>query len=132
MNSIQFQLNKIKRLIKTQGDTFVFTGKALNEFGEPSDEILAVPLDGVFHETTSYLTRTSTESTTLRAKPSPMILCLWEDAKKLSISYELFYNGKLYRIGDIKNVSESNIAADISLEEVQTDGKFPAGHKEPC
>lgn len=132
MNSIQFQLNKIKRLIKTQGDTFVFTRKALNEFGEPSDEILTVPLEGVLHETTSYLSRTSTESTTLRAKPSPMILCLWEYAKKLSISYELFYNGKLYRIGDIKNVSEANIAADISLEEVQTDGKLPAGHKEPC
>lgn len=127
-----FQINKIRRLIKTQGELFLFQNRSADSFGEPSGDTTIILVRGVFHETTSYLSRTSAESTTVRTKPSPMILCLWEDAKNLPISCELLYNGKRYKIGDIKNVSEMNIAADISLEEVQAHGRFSSGHNQSC
>ena len=48
-----------------------------------------------------------------------MILCLWESAELLQHKDTLTYNGKKYTIGEIKNLAEANIIADISLEEVQ-------------
>lgn len=123
MDALSFQLNKVRRLIKTQGQDFSFTRQELNEFREPNGQTISVDLRGVYHETTSYLSKSSTDATTLRQKPSPMILCLWEDAQKIEQSDELDFNGKHYRIGEVKNISEANIVADISLEEVQTDGK---------
>lgn len=123
MNSLTFQLNKVRRLIKTQGAVFQFRGRQLNEFNEPIGDSVSVNVRGVYHETTSYLSRSAVESTTIRTKASPMILCLWEDVKNIDISFVLNYNGKSYTIGDIKNISEANIVADISLEEVQGNGK---------
>ena len=52
-----------------------------------------------------------------------MILCLWEDAQKILHTDELSFNGKSYKVGEVKNISEANIVGDISLEEVQTNGQ---------
>lgn len=123
MDAVAFQLNKVRRLVHTQGKPFSFKRQGLNEFGEPNGQTESVDIVGVYHETTSFLSKTATESTTIRQKPSPMILCLWEDAQKIIHTDELPFNGKLYRVGDIKNISEANIVGDISLEEVQTNGQ---------
>lgn len=123
MNARLFQLHKIRRLICTQGYGFEFFLPGENEFGEPDGVSETHIVAGVYHETTSFLSKTSSDSTTIRQKPSPMILCLWEDVERLSHMMQLKYNGKLYRIGAIRNLSEANIVADISLEEVQDNGK---------
>lgn len=48
-----------------------------------------------------------------------MILCLWSDAEKLNHTDILILSGRIFRICEIKNLEEADIAADISLEEVQ-------------
>lgn len=119
MHGAAFQLNKVRRLINTQGKAFHFEKPIKNEFGEPNGQTVSVVLRGVFHETTSYLNKTSTDASTLRKKASPMVLMLWESAEGLHHTDELKFNEKTYRVTEIKNLQEANLVADISLEEVQ-------------
>ena len=119
MNSPSFQLNKIKRLISYQGRVFNFMRPTLNEFKEPTGEGDIISIKGVYHETTGHMVKSSTESTTIRQRPSPMVLCLWSDAEKLNHTDILILSGRIFRICEIKNLEEADIAADISLEEVQ-------------
>lgn len=123
MDALSFQLNKVRRLINTQGRVFTFVRQRTNEFGEPNGQTESIDILGVYHETTSFLSKSATESTTIRQKSSPMILCLWEDSQKILHTDELQFNGKSYKLGEVKNLSESNIVVDISLEEVQKSGQ---------
>lgn len=124
MDAAAFQLNKVRRLIHTQGQRFTFERPALNDFGEPNGQAELITISGVFHETSSYVSKQKVESTTIRSKSSPMILCLWQDALLLQGTDVLRYNGKFYVVTEVKNIAESNVAADLSLEEVQTDGRI--------
>lgn len=123
MDSLSFQLNKVRRIINTQGKFFSFSRAGKDEFGEPNGQTDSVTIRGVYHETTKYISKSATEATTIRQKASPMILCLWEEAQMLVHTDELTFNGHLYKVGEVKNLSEANIIGDISLEEVQTDGQ---------
>lgn len=120
MNNAAFQLNKVRRLIRTQGRVFLFKKPDTNDFNEPMDRGISVPLMGVFHETTEYSSKTTEDASTTRQKSCPMVLMLWEDAKKLRHTDVLTFNGKPYRVNEIKNLCEANLVADIYLEGVQT------------
>lgn len=126
MDAVTFQLNKVRRLLRTQGQEFTFARVKLNEFGEPNGNNEFVSITGVYHETTSFLQKSKVESTTIRTKASPMILCLWEEAQLLQHTDVLNFNGNTYTISDVKNIAEANAVADISLEEVQKDGRIQA------
>ena len=120
MNSPNFQLNKVRRLINTGGTWFTFSKQGKNEFNEPNGvETSTVSLKGIYHETTSYLKKSTDDAATVRAKSSPMILCLYEASSFLDREFTLAYRGKLYCIGEIKDIAESGVICDISLEEVQ-------------
>lgn len=123
MNSAAFQLNKVKRLINTQGRSVVVTRQGKNKFNEPNGEAEVFNIKGVFHETTSYLSKTGSNGSTVRSKPSPMFMCLWESAESLQHTDQVFINNRTYNIGEIKNIDEANAVADISLEEVQNSGQ---------
>lgn len=124
MNSPAFQLNKVRRLIRTQGVQLKFQAPGKNEFGEPNGKLLFHMVRGVFHESSQfssgYVTKTSTDSSTTRLKSQPMILALWEYAKDIQLDSELSFNGKLYKVNDVTNIAQANLIADISLEEVQS------------
>lgn len=122
MNSVQFQLNKVRRLINTQGRSVVVTRQGKNKFNEPNGEAEVFNIKGVFHETTSYLSKTGSNGSTVRSKPSPMFMCLWESAESLQHTDQVLINDRTYNIGEIKNIDEANAIADISLEEVQFSG----------
>ena len=122
MNSSAFQLNKVRRLIKTQGRSVVVTRQERNKFNEPNGEAEVFTIKGVFHETTSYLSKTGSDGSTVRAKPSPMLMCLWEDIQKVQHTDQMVINNHTYNIGEIKNLCEADVVGDISLEEVQTNG----------
>ena len=123
MYNAAFQLNKIRRLINTQGQEFHFTSLDENEFGEPNGETVSHHVKGVFHETQpafSYVTVETSEGTSTRQRSSPMIMTLWESVGGiLARKNQLKFNGKTYRVNEIKNLLEANLVADISLEEVQ-------------
>lgn len=119
MNSPAFQLNKVRRLLATQGVEFIFNRSGKNEFNEPNGTTESFTITGVYHETTSYLSKTSSDASTIRQKPSPMILTTWAEAEVLKHEDTVSFNHRLYRVGDIHNVAEANIIADISIEEIQ-------------
>ena len=121
MHNGAFQLNKVRRMLRTQGISVVVKKPVLNDFGEPTGNTKDREIKGVFHETTSYASKTTTEASTIRKKSSPMLLCLWEDiAEILRHQDEVTINNKTYKVNEIKNLAEANLIADISLEEVQT------------
>lgn len=124
MHSAVFQLNKVRRLIQTQGKPFKFDKPKKNEFGEPNGETVSHEIKGVYHETfgyaSGYVTKSATEATTIRRKALPMVLALWESIGELHHQDMVTFNGKPYRVNEIKNVAEASLVADISLEEVQT------------
>lgn len=122
MNAAAFQLNKVKRLINTQGRSVAVTRQRKNKFNEPNGEAEVFSVTGVFHETTSYLSKTGSDGSTVRSKPSPMLMCLWDDIKKLKHTDQIVLNNHIYNIGEIKNLCEADVIGDISLEEVQTNG----------
>lgn len=119
MDSAAFQCNKIRRLIATQGQEFQFQRQGANDFGEPNGQTEFLTLMGVYHEIAGFLSKNSTEGSTTRKQPNPMILCLWEDALLLQHTDELVFNSKKYHIAEIRNILECNIAADISLQVIQ-------------
>ena len=116
-----FQLNKIRRIIQRQGQEFVFLRRGENVYHEPTAVTTAtITINGVYHETTEgHLTKSTADATTLRQKVSPMLLCLWEEARSLLHTDIVEINGKMYRINEVRDVGEAGIAADISLEEMQ-------------
>lgn len=124
MNSPAFQLNKVRRLIKTQGVQLKFQAPGKNEFGEAEGKPSIHVVRGVFHESThfssGYVTKASADSSTTRLKSQPMILALWEYGKDIELDSELNFNGKSYKVNDITNIAQANLVADISLEEVQS------------
>lgn len=124
MNHAPFQLNKVRRLIKTQGKLLQFEAPKKNEFGEPTDETVIHTVQGVYHETTGYASghspKSTSEATTIRTKGFPMILTLWESVGELHHEDALKFNGKSYTVTEIRNINEANLLASISLEEVQT------------
>lgn len=126
MHNAAFQLSKVRRLIRTQGKVFHFDRPVKNEFGEPNGETVSHAIKGVFHEAlglaSGYSSKTTSEDTTIRKKDFPMVLTLWESLGDLQHTDVLTFNGKSYRVNEIKNVAEANLIANISLEEVQTDG----------
>lgn len=119
MDAKEFQLNKVKRLLKTQGQEFLFDRYKVNDFNEPTDETDSqIKVFGVYHETVNYQQKAATDGSVIQSKASPMILCKWEDALQLRTTDKLRFNDHTYIIGGIKNIGEANIVADISLEEL--------------
>lgn len=119
MNSPAYQLHRVKQAIRVHGQEFLFSIKEPNEFDEPTGKIITIPVRGLYHETTGYLSESSSDSTTIRKRSSPGILVCWESLGPLKIQAELEFNNKTYRVTEIKNLGESNIIGDISLLEIQ-------------
>ena len=120
----QFEAYKIRREIKRSGETYTFMRPSLNEFGEPSgDEIEVGSLCGLYHEQNSNVQLTTGDTTQIRTKKLPMILCIYEDAKTLNLQLgdKLYLNDRILKVVSLVNIQEWNIIGDLSLEEVATD-----------
>lgn len=123
----QFEAYKIRREIKRSGETYTFKRPVLNEFGEPSgDEIEVGSLRGLYHEqygNDSNIRLMTGDTTQIRTKKMPMILCIYEDAKALNLHLgdKLYLNGRILKVVSLVNIQEWNIIGDLSLEEVATD-----------
>lgn len=123
----QFEAYKIRREIKRSGETYTFMRPVLNEFGEPSgDEIEVGSLRGLYHERyerDSNIRLMTSDTTQIRTKKLPMILCIYDDAKTLNLQLgdKLYLNDKIFKVVSLVNIQEWNIIGDLSLEEVATD-----------
>lgn len=120
----QFEAYKIKREIRRSGETYTFMRPSLNEFGEPSgDETEVGSLCGLYHEQNSNIQLTTGDTTQIRTKKLPMILCIYDDAKTLNLQLgdKLYLNDRILKVVSLVNIQEWNIIGDLSLEEVATD-----------
>lgn len=129
MVNTAFEAYKLKRELKRSGIDYEFKRKEKNQFGEPDDSkrpSVVGSLVGVYHEQNSNVEITTGDTTQVRTKKIPMILCLYEDAASLALSVGdmVAINGKTFKLTGIVNVQEWNIIADISLE--ATDVGIPA------
>ena len=121
MINTQFEAYKIKRELKRSGIDYEFKRSGVNDFGEPVGEPAVVgTIRGLYHEQNSSVQVTTGDTTQVRTKKIPMILCLYEDAASLvlQVGDELKINNKTLKVTGVVNIQEWNIIADISLEVV--------------
>lgn len=118
-----FQLNKISRLIKSQGEEFTFKRHKENEFKELiPDNFDEIKIIGVYHETNSQVVETTTEGTSIKSKPQPRILCMPDQGVKIKRGDILEHKGIKFKVIEPANLLLYDICADISMVVIE-DGK---------
>lgn len=119
MINTKFEAYKIKRELKRSGIEYEFKRANKNDFGEPDGELMSIgKLKGIYHEQNSNVQITTGDTTQVRTKKIPMILCLYKDAASLvlRVGDAIKINEKTFKVTGIVNIQEWNIIADISLE----------------
>ena len=110
-----FIQRKIQREIDWSGENFVFTHNEEDKYHRETAET-SYSIKGIFHQSTSYSNKTSNDGSTTRTKPSPMILCNYDDGVQINLGDSVNINNQDYFVTAIQNVQELNVAFDISLE----------------
>lgn len=121
MINTKFEAYKIKRELKRSGIDYEFKRSGLNDFGEPNNELITVGIiKGLYHEQNSNIQITTGDTTQVRTKKIPMILCLYDDAASLVLQVGdlLEISKKQFKVTGVTNIQEWSIISDISLEVV--------------
>lgn len=114
-----FMENRIRTQLKRNGLQYQFFRSKLDKFKQPTEELEQVAdIKGLYHESNSYIQTTGSDASIIRTSKSPMILCMYEDAKKIVLGDKIEISGKQYKVSGVLNIQNYNVAADISLEEV--------------
>lgn len=112
-----FDIASVVRAIRTHGQEFTFKRYNTNDFGEPLAEYTETTIQGLYHQTRGYITKSVSDGTISRSKPQPQILTLVDEtSKSLLVGDEVEYNEKTYKVTGIDDVNNLGIAIDISLE----------------
>lgn len=117
----KFEAYKIKKELKRSGIDYEFKRAEKNNFGEPTSELKVIgKLKGLYHEQNGSVQITTGDTTQIRTKKVPMILCLYEDAAFLALHVGdvVKINAKTFKVTGVVNIQEWNIISDISLEVV--------------
>lgn len=123
MINTRFEAYKIKRELKRSGIDYEFNRTKKNNFGEPTSERVVVgKLKGLYHEQNSAIQITTGDTTQVRTKNVPMILCLYEDTASLVLQVGdiVSINAKTFKVTGITDIQEWNLISDISLEVVDS------------
>lgn len=123
MINTQFEAYKIKRELKRSGIDYEFKRSGVNDFGEPVGESIVVgTIRGLYHEQNSSVQVTTGDTTQVRTKKIPMILCLYEDTARLAlvVGDTVTINAKTFKVTGVVNIQEWNLISDISLEVVDS------------
>lgn len=114
-----FLLHKIHTELNFHGIAYTFIRYGVDKFKQPTNAIdQQIVLKGLYHESNSYIQTTGGDSSIVRTKKSPMILCTYEDGSKLRQGDMVVLNEKQYKVSGVLNVQNYSVVADISLEEV--------------
>ena len=119
MINTQFEAYKLKRELKRSGIDYEFKRSGLNNFGEPVGKPAMIgTIRGLYHEQNSNVQITTGDTTQIRTKKIPMILCLYDDAASLALQVGdlLEINKKQFKVTGVTNIQEWSIISDISLE----------------
>ena len=123
-----FEAYKVRREVKRCGTKLKFYRHALNEFGEPTDELAEVAeVNGLYHEQTSYMTVTSGDGSLTRKKKQPMLLCVAEDIANAGVKFGDIVKvpvrspqmtSKTLKYVGCVDIQNWGIIVDLSFEEV--------------
>ena len=119
MINTKFEAYKLKRELKRSGIDYEFKRYGLNSFGEPVGKPAIIgTIQGLYHEQNSNIQITTGDTTQVRTKKIPMILCLYDDAASLALQVGdlLEINKKQFKVTGVTNIQEWSIISDISLE----------------
>jgi len=131
MINTRFELYKLKRELRRSGSDFVFYRRMKNDFGAPVGErVKVLKVRGLYHETNSYKTITTSDGSVTVTEKSPMLLCTVESLKGsnlsigdfVDVSDNVFGDKKTMKFVGVIDILDFGIIADISLEVVD-DGK---------
>lgn len=111
-----FERQKIRRLIVMQGKEYLFYRPVLNDFNEPTGEALEIPVTGAFHRVVNHISVMTTQGASVQSKPTPYILCLYEDGKSIKEGDFVMLDGMEHRVTGVTDVNLWGFAIDISLE----------------
>lgn len=115
----KFEAYKIKREIKRSGNEYEIYRHAKNEFGEPISDLQYVgKISAIYHEENSNIQITTGDTTQVRTKKIPMLLCLYDEFVETGFEVGDFVliNCKKFKITGIVNIQEWSIIGDVSLE----------------
>ena len=115
----KFEAYKIKREIKRSGNEYEIYRHTKNEFGEPvSDEQYVGKILAIYHEENSNIQITTGDTTQVRTKKIPMLLCLYDEFVETGFEVGDFVllNSKKFKVTGIVNIQEWSIIGDASLE----------------
>jgi len=121
MYNILFEASKIKKELKRSGKSYEFKRPKKNAFNEPTTDFDIIgSVLGLYHETNSSIQIKTGDTTQIRNKKVPTILCLYDSITPLKLNSGdiLCFNGKTFKLTGILNIQEWNLIADISLEMV--------------
>lgn len=124
--NIPYELHKVEREIRTHGSAYNFERIPVDEYGEykleePREQVCTV--NGIYHISKGYITQTSADSSTVRSKGQPMILCVIDDnSKKIKNNDICFLAGAHYRVIEKNDIQNYGIIYDISLEVILDGG----------
>lgn len=121
MINTELEAYKLKRELKRSGVDYEFRRLERNEFDEPTKSEFSVGfIRGLYHEQNGNIQITMSDTTQVRTKKFPMILCLYDDVASLDLRVGdiVKINSKTFKFIGMVNVQEWNIVADISLEVV--------------
>ena len=91
----KFEAYKVERELKRSGEEYEIKRKEKNEFGEPSGELNVIgKIKGIYHEQNSTISITTNDTTQIRSKKVPMILCLYKDTNDVGL-----------QVGDVVNIN---------------------------
>lgn len=110
-----FMYSKVSKAIRRNGIGVVFTHVFEDKYHNPTEEE-SFAITGLFHDSTSYQTKTTSEGSVMSTKPSPMFLCMYDIGSLISVGDTAVVNGKTMTVTGIDNIQEQNIALNISLE----------------
>lgn len=122
MNQALFLRNKIKRQILMNGKECTFTTYKLDKYKSlvVDSEII---VQGIYHEQASHVIKTTSDATIKRKSKIPMLLVLKDECTdNLKINDSITVNGVVYRVADITNLMDLNVAYDISMEVIDNGG----------
>lgn len=121
MINTKFEVYKLKRELKRSGKDYEFKRPIVNDYGEPSDDSEIVgTVKGLYHETNEHIMVSMSDTTQVRTKKVPNILCTYEDVAplKLVIGDIVEINSRTLKVTGIVDIQDWNLILDISLEVV--------------
>lgn len=129
MINTKFEAYKIKRELKRSGINYEFKRTKKNDFGEPIDAdnpVIVGKLKGLYHEQNGAIKIMTGDTTQVRSKKVPMILCMYEDTARLVLQVGdiVKINSKTFKVTGVTDIQEWNLISDISLEVI--DNGVPA------